>query len=45
MKRQVQILLQHKQNNPAAFAKVYDSMTRIYGKKRIDSAIKKAESE
>jgi hypothetical protein len=41
MKRQIQILIQHKSNNANAYAKVYESMCRIYGQAKVDKAIER----
>jgi hypothetical protein len=39
MKRQVQIMLQHKAKNPTAYEKMYQAMVRIYSQAKVDKAI------
>ena len=40
MKRQIEIMLQHKANNPAAYDRVYQFLVRVYGQAKVDKAIK-----
>ena len=44
MKRQIQVLLQHKKNNADAYTRVYTSLCRVYGEVRVNNAIAKEES-
>lgn len=45
MKRQIQVLLQHKKNNAGAYARVYANLCRVYGEARVNNAIVKEESK
>ena len=44
MKRQIEILAQHKKNGTSSFDRVYDAMVRRYGKAKVDNALAKLES-